>query len=301
MNKKDYNSVSVIIPNFNGKELLSKNLPKVIKAASNPVNKISEIIVVDDGSADGSVAFLKKNFSDIKIVIHKKNKGFSSAINSGVKKSKNKFIVLLNNDIYPEEKFLQAPLELISSDRKIFAISFHEEGYGWAKGEFVDGFIVHQPGSEDISPHSTFFVNAGGAIYRRDLFVEIGGMDEALFSPFYWEDVDISYRALKRGLKLYWHPDAYVSPNLSASVKKISPRKVTSIQQRNHLLFIWKNLTSERLFRQHIWGVIKRVLKHPGYFRIVVLALLKVKNVIKARRIEKKSSTVSDESLLQNI
>jgi len=290
-------SVSIIIPNYNGCELMQKNLPLVFEAVRNLKNRIAKVIVVDDGSKDDSVMFLKKEFPQVRLVIHEANRGFSCAVNSGVKAAESELVVLLNNDVYPAENFLEDILPFIMKDADIFAVSFHQKGYGWARGHFEDGFIVHLPGSEDKLPHQTFFVNAGGAIYRKDLWTKFGGMDEKLFSPFYWEDVDISYRAVKRGLKLFWHPDGIVSANLSATVNKIPKKRVKLIQERNQLLFVWKNLTSPQLFRKHLIWVVRRTLKHPGYIRIVFMATLKLGVVVKARRKEMKECKVSDEAI----
>jgi len=287
--------VSIVIPNYNGRELMQKNLPSVLKATLNPKNFIEEVIVVDDGSKDDSVSFLKKEFPQIRLVIHKVNRGFSAAVNSGVKAAGSEFVVLLNSDVYPKEDFLEEVLSFIKKDEDIFAVSFHEKGWGGAKGAFEDGFIVHKPGKEGALPHSTFYVNAGGAIYRKNMWEALGGMDEKLFSPFYWEDVDISYGALKRGFKLFWHPAAYVSPNLSASVGKLPKMRVSRIQERNHLIFNWKNLTSPRLFRKHLISLFAKVFKHPKYIIIVIMALSRLRETLKARKKEIREAKVSDE------
>jgi len=290
-------NVSIVIPSYGTRYLLEKNLPKVLEAAKNPKNAIGEVIVVDDGSKDDSVAFVRKNFPQVRLIKHKINRGFSAAVNTGARSAKGKYLCLLNDDVTPDENLLVGPLSLFSQNDLLFGVSFHEEGYGWAKGKFVDGYIVHSPGTEVNRPHHTFFVNAGGALYRRDIWMKLGGMDEAVLSPFYWEDVDISYRALKRGYALLWDPRAIVSPNISATIGKLSKKRVQRIQERNHLLFNWKNLTSPRLFRKHLIGVIKRTISHPGYLRIVVMALMRIKPLLKARAKEKKETKISDEAI----
>jgi GT2 family glycosyltransferase len=288
--------VSVIIPNYNGADLLAENLPQVLKASNNRKNRIIEVVVVDDCSNDESVRLIKKFFKGVKLVKHKKNRGFSAAVNTGVRSARGNFIVLLNSDLHPREDFLEKVLPLFQ-DEKLFAVSFHEKGWGSSVGAFENGFVELVPGREARKPRNTFFVNAGSAIYKRAVWKELGGMDEKLFSPFYWEDVDISYRAAKRGYDLLWSPDAYVSPNLSATVGKLPRKKVSRIQERNQLLFIWKNITSGNLTRKHIRGLIKRVRKSPGYLRIVIMALFKLAFVIKLRRKEIKETKISDETI----
>src|SRR5438105_2155159 len=105
-------SVSIIIPNWNGQSLLEKNLPSILLAYKNKKNKISEVIIVDDASSDSSVNYLKKNFDkEIKLVVHKINRGFAASVNTGVRSAKGEFVVLLNTDIIVSENFLETSLK----------------------------------------------------------------------------------------------------------------------------------------------------------------------------------------------
>jgi O-antigen biosynthesis protein len=288
--------VSIIIPNYNGAELLRKNLPFVLKAKGNPENQIDEIIVVDDGSTDESVEVIKKEFPQVSLVKHVKNRGFAAAVNTGVRSSKGVLVALVNTDMEPTEDFLVAAI-IDFKDNAVFGVSFHEEGYGWGKGVFRNGFIEHDPGTESESTHNTFWVSGGSGVFRRDLWFELGGLDEMLFAPFYWEDVDLSYRALKRGYKLLWEPKSHVRHEHEATIGKISLKKRNYIQERNQLLFIWKNLTSANYLRQHVAGLFKRIIKHPGYLKILLMALLRVPTLIKSKRKIRKLLRVSDEAV----
>lgn len=288
--------ISVVIPNLNGKELLKKNLPRVIKAWEYKKNRIKEIIIVDDGSTDESVKYLKEKYPQIRVFKHTKNRGFSAAVNTGARATKGDLILLINNDVVPENDFLEAALPHFS-DESLFAVSLHEKGYGWAKGRFEDGYILHKPGKATKKAHATFWVNGGSGLYRRDLWMKLGGMDEVLLSPFYWEDIDLSYRAMKRGYKLLWEPKAVVEHKHETTIGRFPKKKVQRIRERNQLLFNWKNLTSPSLFRKHIIGIVTRAFKHPGYFRIIFMALFKLKAARKARLKEKKEAKISDEAI----
>jgi glycosyltransferase involved in cell wall biosynthesis len=90
---------SVVITNYNGKELLEKNLPAVITAKKNLKNNIQEIIVVDDFSTDDSLKYLNSLKSEISIIKHTKNRGFSATTNTGVRAAKAELLVLLNSDV----------------------------------------------------------------------------------------------------------------------------------------------------------------------------------------------------------
>lgn len=287
---------SIIIPNYNGEILLTKHLPKVLLAQKNKKNGIDEIIVVDDASVDKSVDLIKQKFPEVKLIRHKVNRGFSASVNTGVRGSKGKFLVLLNSDVSPKSNFLVSALPHFK-DENVFAVSFHEIGYGWAKGKFEGGFIVHQGENETDKTHESFWASGGSAILRRSHWLDLGGLDEKLFK-FYWEDVDISYRAQKRGLKILWEPKSVVyHQHESVTSVRFSRKKLARMQETNQLLFIWKNLTSANLFRKHITGLFRRLAQNPGYLVIVLGALRNWRSVLKARKKEKKETKVSDEAI----
>src|SRR5258706_15949240 len=99
-------NISIVIPNWNGKELLERNLPEVLAAKDFKSNMISEVIVVDDGSTDGSLKFLHDQFEGkIKVIKHKQNRGFSAAVNTGVRSANGDLVCLLNTDVIPDRRF----------------------------------------------------------------------------------------------------------------------------------------------------------------------------------------------------
>lgn len=292
---KNY-KVSVIIPNFNGEKLLEKNLPEVINASKNTENKIYEIIIVDDGSDDGSVKLLTKNFPEIKLIKHKINRGFSAAVNTGARMAKGNLILLLNNDVIPSPDFL-APAIKHFDDERVFAVSLHEKGYGYARGSFSAGYIQLAMGEESKTVHPSFYVSGGSGIFRRSIWMELGGMDEKLLSPFYWEDIDLGYRAEKRGYINLWEPESKVTHNHESTIGEFSKNYVQRIRERNQLLVIWKNIGSPALIRNHIIGVIRRTFRHPGYIRIVLMSLSRLGIAIRERKKEIRLSNLSDEAV----
>jgi len=287
---------SIIIPNLNGESLLAKNLPYVVRAMENINNNILEIIVVDDGSCDGSVKLLKEKFPQVKLIKHKVNRGFSASINTGVRGSLGDLLVLLNTDVIPNEDFLIKVFPHYENP-KMFAVSLHEKGYGWAKGGFKEGFIQISQGTEDTNFHESFFVSGGSGVFRRKIWMELGGMDEELLSPFYWEDLDISYRALKRGYLVGWEPEAYVIHNHESTMAKLSKKYVSRVKERNQLLCLWKNIVSKNLIRKHLIGLFARIARHPGYLRILLMALGRLKIALRKKKREIKESKVSDEAI----
>lgn len=289
--------VSIVIPTYSRRDLLEKNLHFVVEAAGDKVNHIAEIIVVDDGSKDDSYTFVKNNYPSVKIIKHKINRGFSAAVNTGVRSAKGELICLINNDVVPSPDFLKTVLPHFE-DNNVFAVSFNEKGeFGWAKGKFIDGFVEHEAEKKADKAHITFWVSGGSGVFRRSMWIALGGMDEKLFSPFYWEDIDLCYRATKRGFSLLWEPNSLVEHRHESTVGRLPQTYVQRIRERNQLLFLWKNLTSHNLFRKHLWGLLKRVVKHPGYLRIVFMALILLKPVLKARAKEIREAKISDETI----
>jgi GT2 family glycosyltransferase len=293
-------NVSIVIPNFNGEALLAKNLPLVLKAQKFEGNNIKEIIIVDDGSYDGSVPFLKKNFPEVRLIVHKKNRGFSCAVNTGARMSKGDLICLLNSDVIPEEKFLVSILPYFQNKRT-FAVSLRERGYTWATGNFLGGYLHHEQGRSSDKSHYSLWASGGSAVFRRTTWMELGGMDEKVFSPFYWEDIDLSYRATKRGYDVLWDPDGIVDHKHESTVSKLSKKFVQRIRERNELLFIWKNIHSKKMISNHILALLKRTITHPGYLLIVFMAISKLGIVLKARRKEIKESKLSDEAVFEKV
>lgn len=295
-------NVSVVIPNWNGKELMAKHMPDVIRAQKNDKNKIREIIVVDDSSSDGSVFFLEETFGkQIRLIKQSENGGFSSAVNLGVRNARGDLVCLLNTDVSPSESFLENVLKHFD-DESVFAVSLHEKGYGPAKGVFRNGYFEHGglvPAKEAVK---TMWVSGGSGVFRRSVWKELKGFDEKLFSPFYWEDVDLSYRAQKRGYKVLWEPGARVLHQHESVINtdNFAKRKMNLIKERNELLFIWKNITSKQMMKKHYLGLIRRITQGPGYVMVVIVALKKWRVVKKLREREMREQKVSDEMILMS-
>lgn len=269
--------VSVVIPNWNGEKLLRKNLPKVIQAVKLSSYQ-AEIIVVDDGSEDGSVRQIKNKKLRIKLIENKKNRGFIYSCNRGVKETKGEIVVLLNNDVVPEKDFLKYVLPHFQ-DPKVFAVSFHEPDWSWARILWQKGFIEHQPGNKAKTTHISAWASGGSAAFRKSIWQKLGGFD-LLYHPFYWEDVDLSYRAWKRGYKILWEPKAIVYHKHEGTIQRFSKDYVNLISQRNQLLFTWKNVTSPKMMLEHKFWLGLKLIKNPGYFKPFLSALAKKPQIL---------------------
>lgn len=291
--------VSIVIPNWNGKKLLEKNLNSVLKAKNYKKNNILEIIIVDDASTDDSVDFLEKNYSkDIRLIKHAKNRGFATTVNRGVSYAKGKLICLLNTDVIPSEKFLQNVVKHFAN-KNIFAVGLHEMGYGPALGYFKNGFFQHANMGELETVSKSMWASGGSAVFSKRIWKKLKGLDEVLFSPFYWEDVDLGYRAHKRGYEVLWEPSSNVVHKHESVINESNFKKknLDITKERNYLLFNWKNITSNKLFRQHLFYLVKKCISHPGYLKVVFSSLKRIDDVKRLRKREIRYSKVSDEAV----
>lgn len=290
-------SVSIVIPNFNGQKLLAENLPKIIKVFPG-----FKIFIVDDGSSDGSIDFLINRFPEIIVLVNRQNMGFASSANRGIRAVKTPLVWLLNNDCCPKNNFLDKIIPYFQ-DSKTFAVSCAENNKGVIRGRGIGGFrkglLYHQSGK--LNKNNTLWAFGASTIYRRQQFLSLDGFDEN-YNPFYWEDFDLSYRALKSGYQIYFEKQAMVYHQESSTISHYySAATIAQISFRNQLLTCWKNITDLDLLISHfIWlpyHLIITNLKTKGNFVIGFLkALRKLRDVWELRR--KNQFIYSDKKIL---
>ena len=281
--------IDIIIPSYNGKHLLGKHLSPTIKNSPG----VDQIIVVDDGSVDCTEQWLRDKFPNVVCLHHKQNKGFTVSINLGAKYSKADFIVLLNNDVSPLPGYLDHVMDHFDDDR-VFAVSFNEKKSSWPILSW-GGKINFDKGEDKTKPRYSAWASGGSAIFRKSIWDKIGGFNE-IYAPAYWEDIDIGYRAWKKGYKVIWDNSSEVLHEHEASYSKFDPSYISTIKQRNELLFNWINVTDPRLVTDHLKWLVLYTLSHPGYLRIVLLSLARF--IIQGRKIK---SSVSDKEVLSKV
>lgn len=288
--------VAIVIPNWNGADKLPKHLPDVLAAAQ--FSKVHEVIVVDDGSTDKSVEIIRREFPQVKLIGKEENSGFSSTVNLGVSSANADLIVLLNSDASPKKDFL-APLLPHFENPKVFSVGCSTGG-SWAGATFTEGFFWHFQSEKKIDEaHQTLWVSGGSGIFRKSIWEELGGLD-TLYNPFYEEDLDLGYRATKRGYINLFEPRSAVEHYKEKGViaTNFSQGVVRRIAQRNQLIFIWKNITSSAMISAHRSALMKKLLLHPKYWIILLLALAKLPQIQKKRLKELVESKLTDEEVL---
>ncbi|HJQ70073.1 MAG TPA: glycosyltransferase family 2 protein [Blastocatellia bacterium] len=306
--------VSIVIPTWNGIALLERFLPSVTAAASAYASQSSapvEIVIVDDGSTDETCSFISNLGSEIpdlrfQILKNEENLGFAKTCNRGVKAASHNLVFLLNNDVELDAGAI-APLVENFGDAKTFAAhcrvieldSGEECGTGKIGG-FARGFLrVHQSyipraGSVAREPLYSIFAGGGSAMFDRESFLRLGGFEE-LLSPFYWEDVELSYRAWKRGLKIVYEPRSVARHRVSSTIGKLKRSRVRRIEQRNRLLLHWINLHDRGLMASHMARLILFALTSP---LSLAEALRLLPEVRKRRDEEKRAARLSDREVI---
>lgn len=288
--------VSVVIPSWNSESQLKQNLPYVFKAAS-AVN--AEIVVVDDASAyDNSADYLRSLGSKIRFYENKTNGGFSFTVNRGVSLARGDVAILLNTDVHPSSDCFANCLKQFS-DSSVFAVTFNS-GEAWAGGRWEDGLLQHakvEPTKANEGKRNlSLWASGGQAAFSRIKWLELGGMD-LMYKPFYWEDVDLGYRAWKRGWRIIWDPKSHCVHDHQKSViaSNFTPEFVRATAQRNQFLFVWKNIHDSRMLASHLRQIPSFLKNYPApFFRALTL----LPQALRSRAKEKLASIRSDQEVL---
>lgn len=316
----DFNmNVSIIIPNYNGGTLLRRNLPKVVAAVKDYTQGKVEIIIADDASKDDSKAVIttfieqlkkEKHLTGKTIFNHNKNEtGFSKNVNRGVSIATGDILLLLNTDVAPHKQFLM-PLLTHFIDPKTFAVGCldesHENGKvvlrGRGVGRWEKGFLLHREGKLD--KQNTLWVSGGSSAFRKHLWNKLRGLDP-LYNPFYWEDIDLSFRALKSGYHVLFEAKSVVTHEheKGAIRNKFKQEYIKTIAYRNQFIFVWKNITDTSLLLSHIFWlpyhfIVALRRGDAAFIKGFFLALAQWQHVQESRRRAQKSFVASDKQIL---
>lgn len=312
--------VSIVIPNYNGEVLLRRNLPQLISVLQDYAKKkkeVVEIVINDDGSTDNSRELLKeyseKEIDSISFVTlsNGKNYGFSTTVNRGVEKATGEIVVLLNTDVLPDKGFLEPLLEHFS-DEKVFAVGCMDKSVephgtelrGRGVGSWERGFLVHNRG--ELNKTNTLWVSGGSGAFRKSIWDKIGGLNE-LMNPFYWEDIDLSYRALKADYTLVFEKRSTVVHEHEEGVikKSSSADKVKMTAYRNQFYFVWINISESSLLLNHLLWLPVHIInalrrKDMLFIRGLVMALSHFSSVQKKRRSVQELVKVSDRAIFSS-
>ena len=264
--RPDTASAAIVIPNWNGRDLLEKYLPSVIAAAERVPG--SEVIVVDNGSTDGSAAFVRERFPEVRVVALETNLGFGGGSNAGFNAARHDVVVLLNSDMRVEPDFLQPLLDGFT-DEQVFSVSCQIFLFRSKQASRRDrphrilvgarqacGFAT-APSQTSAELYPCAYGGGGSCAFDRRKFLELGGFDE-LLAPFYLEDTDLGYLAWKRGWKNLYQPASVVFHEHRGTIgRRFSEAYIQGVLKKNFLLFAWKNIHDWRRMAGNLffsWG-----------------------------------------------
>ncbi len=258
-----------------------------------------EVIVMNDYPQENIIKTTTKIIPEAKVFNNKKNLGFAGNVNRGVLKTKRNYIFLINSDVVLKDNSFLKALEYFKKDKKLFAVGFaqiEKDGkiFGANRAYFNNGLINHSrltPNPYHLTP--IFWAEGGSSIFRKKLFVDLGLFDE-LYNPFYWEDIDLSYRAWKAGYKIFYDPNIKVEHHHESTIGKYFDKsRILKTAFRNQLIFHWKNLTDKDFIIKHLFNIPKFIFI-PGFFD----ALIRLPKILQARKKTVKLFKKTDKEIL---
>jgi len=211
--------VSIIIVNYNGKELLQKCLDSLLKVNYDNF----EIILVDNNSTDGTVEFITKNYPSLIIIKLDSNKGFAEPNNVAAKISKGKYLLFLNNDTVVTPNFISEMVKVMETDKKIAvcqSLLLKPDGSVDSSGDFIDHLgVVYNSKTKIDEIREVSSARGASMLVRSDIFEKLDGFDQKFFITF--EDVDLCWRSWILGYRVLIIPTSIVYHEGGITIKKI--------------------------------------------------------------------------------
>ena len=251
--------VAIVILNWNGKSLLEQFLPTILAFSKD----IAEIYVADNASTDDSVAYVKNNFADVKIIQNSDNGGYAKGYNESLQNIEADIFALVNSDIEVTKNWLQPIISQFNKDPNTAAIQpkildFKDKSkfeYAGAGGGFVDKygypfcrgrlFETLEEDTGQFNDTTAIFWASGACFFiRAKVFHKLNGFDESFFS--HQEEIDLCWRIQNAGYKIQYVGTSTVYHVGGATLDKANPRK-TYLNFRNNLCIIVKNIPSGKL------------------------------------------------------
>ncbi len=246
--------VAIVILNWNGRSFLERFLPSVI--SHSPAD--ARIIVADNASADDSIAFLRKEFPQVEIIILDQNYGFAGGYNKALQQVAADYYVLLNSDIEVSPRWVEPIIDLMEKELEVAACqprirAFHQSshfehagasggfldrfGYPFCRGRIFDEVEPDQGQYDDV--REVFWATGACMFVRAAAFHQAGGFDSRFFA--HMEEIDLCWRLKNRGHRIMVCPQSTVYHVGGGTLPKSSPRK-TFLNFRNSLWVLAKNL-----------------------------------------------------------
>lgn len=245
--------VSVVILNYNGKRFL-KDCIESVDEQDYP-HRLIETIVVDNGSTDGSVGFVKKKFGRVKLIETGRNLGFAEGNNIGFKASAGDYVLLLNNDAAIERSWIRTAVENFPKNAAAIGgkIYFWGSKRIWFAGGVVDslGNTSHRGfnSEDDVGRFDvvceTDYVSGCAIMVSKKAVKELGILFDPVYSPIYYEEVDFCARARKRGYKIVYNPALVANHKVSQTAGQ--GRRAVFYMTKNRMVFMKRHIPAWRV------------------------------------------------------
>jgi GT2 family glycosyltransferase len=268
-------------------------------------------MVIDDCSNDNSLEILADEFPEVRTEQTPQNLGFQEANNYAVKLAESKIVMPMNNDIKLDPKALHYLAQHFDNkdtfavSGKIFAFDQTTFLYGNRGGYFQKGhFHLYEKPPEDDS--QTLFACGGAFMVNRQKYLDLGGFD-SMYHPLYYEEIDLSYRALKRGWKVHYEPQSIAYHKVQATITRQEKlRRISLISARNNYLFIWKNILDRSMTLTFLFYIplflLRDLFRLKSRFWVAFyMALKRLPRALKGRSIEQSDVLYSDREILSRI
>ena len=303
--------ITLIITNWNGRELLRECLPSVLAAVQCDTAHSYEVMVIDDCSHDDSLDILAKEFPSVRREKTPRNLGFQGANNYAVELARSSIVMPMNNDIKLDKKALFHLArhfdlsDVFAVSGKIFSFDQTTFLYGNRGGYFQKGhFYLYEKNPDDVS--QTLFACGGAFMVNRQRYIELGGFD-TLYHPLYYEEIDLSYRALKRGWQVVYEPLSIAYHKVQSTITRQEKlRQIGLISARNNYLFVWKNILDGRMTLEFLIFIplflLRDLFRLKSRFWIAFyMALKRLPQALAGRKKEHSAVRFSDREILERI
>ncbi|MET0758952.1 MAG: glycosyltransferase family 2 protein [Flavobacterium sp.] len=254
------NKIAVVILNWNGVKLLEQFLPSIVKYSPE-----ATIYVADNASTDHSVAFVKENFSTVRIIQNENNFGFANGYNQALKFVKEEYYALVNSDIEVTENWLKPILETFENEPQTAIIQpkildfknkeyfeyagaaggfIDEYGYPFCRGRIFD--TIEKDNGQYDDNCEIFWASGACFFIRNSVYKDLNGFDGDFFA--HQEEIDLCWRAFNKNHIVKYNEKSTVYHVGGATLNESNPKK-TFLNFRNSLLMLTKNVPGQSLLK----------------------------------------------------
>ena len=317
--------VSIVIPHWNNVDILTECLESISATDFDSV----ETIVVDNASTDNSVASVRSNYPNVKLIENDKNYGYAGGCNIGAEAASGDFLIFLNNDTVQEKDWISNLIKTINSDDKIAAVQpkilnyYNRNVFDYAGGSgghmdiycfpFARGRIFSFQENDEgqyNNKEKCFWSSGTCFMVRRELFQKAGGFDDSFFA--HMEEIDLCWRLYAMGFEVWVEPDSVVYHKNALTLPMYSHKKYY-LNHRNSLLMLLGNYSIKNIF---LIGIPRLILEKIACFYSILMldwrhftAILRSlfwiifhPNVImKKRKSFSKIRTITDKKIMENM